>query len=96
MKNTACLVGNSSSAIREGAFIGTPSVNVGTRQNGRERGKNVLDAPDQEAAIYEAIQKQLSHGPYPSEPIYGDGHAGEQIADILSTVEVPVQKMITY
>ncbi len=96
MKNTACLVGNSSSGIREGAFIGTPVVNVGTRQNGRERGQNVIDAPDEENAVYEAIKKQLEHGPYVSEPIYGDGHAGEQIADILSKVEVPVQKRIVY
>ncbi len=96
MKNTACLVGNSSSGIREGAFIGTPCVNVGTRQNGRERGSNVIDAADEENAIYEAIMKQIEHGPYESEPIYGDGHAGERIADILSKVNVEVQKMITY
>ncbi len=96
MKNTACLVGNSSSGIREGAFIGTPVVNVGTRQNGRERGQNVIDAPDEENAVYEAIKKQLEHGPYVSEPIYGDGHAGERIAEILSKVEVPVQKRIVY
>ncbi|SKB87112.1 UDP-N-acetylglucosamine 2-epimerase/UDP-N-acetyl-D-glucosamine 2-epimerase, UDP-hydrolysing,TIGR03568 [Lachnospiraceae bacterium] len=96
MKNTACLVGNSSSGIREGAFIGTPVVNVGTRQNGRERGQNVIDCPDEENAIYEAIQKQIAHGAYVSEPIYGDGHAGERIADILSKVEVPIQKRIVY
>ncbi|MCR4909445.1 MAG: UDP-N-acetylglucosamine 2-epimerase (hydrolyzing) [Lachnospiraceae bacterium] len=96
MKNTACLVGNSSSGIREGAFIGTPCVNIGTRQNGRERGSNVIDVPAQRSAILEAIKKQIAHGPYPSEPIYGDGHAGEKIADILSRVEVEIQKRITY
>lgn len=96
MANTACLVGNSSSGVREGAYIGTPCVNIGTRQNGRERGKNVTDAPVDENAIYEAIEKQIAHGRYDSEPIYGDGHAGERIADILSTVEVPIQKMIAY
>ena len=96
MKNTACLVGNSSSGIREGAFIGTPCVNIGSRQNGRERGKNVIDAPLDEELIYEAIEKQISHGPYESEPIYGDGHAGVRIADILSNVEVKVQKRIAY
>lgn len=96
MKNTACLVGNSSSGIREGAFIGTPCVNVGTRQSGRERGQNVIDTPDEENAIYEAIMKQIEHGPYSSETIYGDGHAGEKIADILSKVEVNIQKRIAY
>ncbi len=96
MKNTACLVGNSSSGIREGAFIGTPCVNIGTRQNGRERGSNVIDVPAERGAILEAVKKQIAHGPYPSEPIYGDGHAGEKIADILSKVEVEIQKRITY
>ncbi len=96
MKNTACLVGNSSSGIREGAYIGTPCVNIGSRQNGRERGQNVIDAGPDENEIYEAIEKQIAHGPYPMEPIYGDGHAGVRIADILSRVEVPVQKRIVY
>ncbi len=96
MKNTACLVGNSSSGIREGAYIGCPCVNIGSRQNGRERGSNVMDSAPEENAIYEAIKKQIEHGPYPSEPIYGDGHAGERIADILSKTEVPVQKRIVY
>jgi len=97
MNNTACLVGNSSSGIREGAYIGTPSVNVGTRQNGRERGSNVLDVPDNnEEKIFEAIKKQLDHGKYKTEPIYGDGHAGQKIADILKDVEVEVQKRIMY
>ena len=96
MKNTACLVGNSSSGIREGAYIGTPCVNIGSRQNGRERGQNVIDADTDEDQIYEVIEKQIAHGPYPSEPIYGDGHAGERIADILSKVEVNVQKRIVY
>ena len=39
MQKTRCLIGNSSSGIREGAYIGTPVVNLGTRQNDRERGK---------------------------------------------------------
>lgn len=97
MRNTACLVGNSSSGIREGAYIGTPCVNVGTRQNGRERGKNVIDVISNERDdIYRAIMKQIEHGSYSSEPIYGDGHAGEKIANILSTVEVNIQKRIMF
>ena len=43
LKNAACLLGNSSSGIRESAFLGTPSVNIGSRQHGRERGRNVID-----------------------------------------------------
>jgi UDP-hydrolysing UDP-N-acetyl-D-glucosamine 2-epimerase len=96
MARTACLVGNSSSAIREGSFIGTPSVNIGTRQTGRQRGANVIDAPHEQEAIVAAVRQQIEHGRYSSEPIYGDGHAGKRIADVLSTVEPSIQKRITY
>ena len=96
LARTAVLVGNSSSAIREGAFIGTPAVNIGTRQTGRERGPNVIDVPNDAAGIRAAVERQLEHGRYDSEPIYGDGNAGRRIADILSTVEATVQKRITY
>jgi UDP-hydrolysing UDP-N-acetyl-D-glucosamine 2-epimerase len=96
MKRAACLVGNSSSGIREGAFIGTPVVNIGTREAGRERGSNVLDAPHETKAIAAAMRRQIDHGPYAMEPIYGDGKAGERIAEILARCKVAVQKHITY
>lgn len=96
MNNTACLVGNSSSGIREGAFLGTPCVNIGTRQAGRERGSNVLDVECDSTQIECAIRQQIAHGKYDSEPIYGNGTAGKQIANILANAEVQVQKRITY
>jgi UDP-hydrolysing UDP-N-acetyl-D-glucosamine 2-epimerase len=96
MKRTACIVGNSSSAIREGSFIGTPAVDVGLRQAGRQRGSNVVAVGYDRADVAAAIEQQVEHGPYESEPIYGDGHAGERIADVLSRVEVTVQKRIAY
>jgi UDP-hydrolysing UDP-N-acetyl-D-glucosamine 2-epimerase len=96
MRLTACLVGNSSSGIREGAFIGTPVVNLGTRQFMRERGKNVIEVGHSKDEIQNAIKKQLSHGRYKMEPIYGDGTAGNKIADVLSKIHVNVQKRIAY
>ena len=96
MKRTACLIGNSSSGIREGAYIGTPTINLGSRQTARERGSNVMDAPHERAAIRDAILAQVKHGPYGMQPIYGDGRAGERIAEILTTKTVEVQKRITY
>jgi UDP-hydrolysing UDP-N-acetyl-D-glucosamine 2-epimerase len=96
MRRTACVVGNSSSAIREGAFIGTPAVNIGTRQAMRQRGSNVVDVDYHCEEIADAVMQQVEHGPYPSEPIYGDGHAGERIADVLSRCTWRVQKQITY
>ena len=96
MKRTACLVGNSSSGIREGAFIGTPCVNIGSRQTMRERGVNVVDVDYDSDEIARAIQCQRDHGPFPTNPLYGDGNAGSRIARILSSVEFEIQKRITY
>ena len=96
MKRTACLIGNSSSGIREGAFIGTPTVNIGTRQDMRQRGDNVIDVDHNPTAIADAIMEQVAHGPYHSQPIYGDGKAGTRIADVLSTCGWTLQKRIVY
>jgi len=86
MAGCACIIGNSSSALREGAFLGTPAVNIGTRQANRERGANVMDVPANADAIEAAVRAQLAHGRYPSDPLFGDGHAGERIAELLATV----------
>jgi len=96
MMRCACMVGNSSAAIREGAFLGVPAVNIGTRQMGRERGSNVVDVDYDRERIVRAIERQVAHGRYDPEPIYGDGHAGERIADILSWCELSIQKRIAY
>ena len=96
MSKTACIVGNSSSAIREGAFIGAPAVNVGPRQNGRDRGSNVVDVEYDKQQIVDAVRSQMANGRYEMEPIYGDGHAGERIAEILSTKALSIHKQITY
>lgn len=96
LKNAACLVGNSSSGIRESLFLGTPTVNIGNRQAGRERGANVLDVAHDRAAIVAAIRQQLAHGPYPADFRFGDGKAAERIAKRLESVAFRLQKRITF
>jgi UDP-hydrolysing UDP-N-acetyl-D-glucosamine 2-epimerase len=96
MRRAACLGGNSSSGIREGAFIGTPVVNIGSRQAGRQRGRNVIDVAPVRAEISAAIATQVSRKRYDMEPIYGDGKAGARIADVLAREQVYAQKRITY
>ncbi len=97
LKNARCLIGNSSVGIRECAFLGVPVVNLGSRQNGRQRGKNVLDVPQYEAkAITEAILKQSEITGLAGENLYGDGDAGKRIADVLATVDLSFHKTITY
>ena len=96
MRSAACLVGNSSASIREGAFVGTPAVNIGSRQDGRERGPNVIDVAPERRAIVDAIRRQITHGPYEPAYLYGDGRAGDRIADVLATSPLHVQKRIQY
>jgi UDP-hydrolysing UDP-N-acetyl-D-glucosamine 2-epimerase len=94
MAHCASMVGNSSAAIREGAFLGTPAVTVGTRQQGRERGPNVIEVSHDPAEIADAVGEQIAHGPYASNPLYGDGTAGKRIADVLATARPAVQKRL--
>jgi UDP-hydrolysing UDP-N-acetyl-D-glucosamine 2-epimerase len=97
MDMCACMVGNSSSAIREGAIIGVPAVNIGTRQQGRERGRNVLDVDYDREQILEAINSQIKVGKYDADYIYGDGKAGERIAKCLAEIDIKkisIQKRI--
>lgn len=96
MNKTACLVGNSSSGIREGAYIGTPVVNIGSRQNAREVGDNVLNVAHDKRGIIEGIKSQIQHGKYKKNTLYGNGDAGTKIANILAKEVVSVQKCISY
>lgn len=94
--NCQCLIGNSSSAIREGAFLGVPAVNIGSRQHNRECGENVMHCGYNAEQIELCIRAQLSHGKYPSNHLFGDGNAGRRIADILATASFTIQKSLFY
>ena len=94
--NCHCLVGNSSVGIRECSYMGVPTVNIGTRQGGRERGKNVLNSGYLRNEIRDATLHQVNHSRYSQDFIYGDGHAGEQIADILASAKLKFDKKLVY
>jgi UDP-hydrolysing UDP-N-acetyl-D-glucosamine 2-epimerase len=96
LQRCACIVGNSSSAIREGAFLGTPAVNLGSRQARRQRGPNVVDVDHRRDSIADAVRGQMDHGRFPADTTYGDGHAGERIAEVLASCSWRLQKQITY
>jgi UDP-hydrolysing UDP-N-acetyl-D-glucosamine 2-epimerase len=94
--NSRCIIGNSSVAIRECSFLGVPAVNIGSREQGRERGKNVIDVDHKRSEISSAIRIHLNNGRYPLDPIYGDGKAGEKIAQVLAEVPLRFQKRLAY
>jgi len=94
--NSRCVVGNSSVAIRECSFLGVPAVNIGSRQAGRERGRNVIDVDYARQEVVDAIHRQLRNGSVSSDPKYGDGQAGERIAALLATKPLRVEKRLTF
>ena len=95
LKNSKCLIGNSSVGIRECAYLGIPVVNIGDRQKNRLRAENVIDVELNISAIINSIEKQLKKSYKPS-IIYGDGNSGKKISDILSESSFSYKKQITY
>ena len=88
-----CIAGNSSVGIRECSFLGVPAINVGTRQNGREQGENVTNVPHSKHEILKALDRYLQHGGrYPSTTLYGDGTAGQKIAELLEKTTPRIEK----
>ena len=104
LKGVDVMVGNSSSGIIESSSFKLPVVNIGIRQEGRERSSNVIDVSHDRGDITKAIQsalydkkfmKKVNHCKNP----YGDGKAGSRIAERLSEIQVDgrlLQKKITY
>ena len=92
MKHAAAMVGNSSSGIIEAASFKLPVVNIGNRQRGRVRGKNVIDVGYTHADILAGIVRALSPEfcATLSDIVnpYGDGHAAERIVDRLKHVKL--------
>lgn len=82
------MVGNSSSGLIEAAALGVRAVDVGPRQNGRERPASVVHAASESAdAVRAALDRALELRPDPAAHPYGDGRAGERAADALVAVD---------
>jgi UDP-hydrolysing UDP-N-acetyl-D-glucosamine 2-epimerase len=94
--NSRGIVGNSSVAIRECSYLGVPAVNIGSRQNRRDRGRNVVDVEHDKAAILSAIQTMWAQTERLHDTVYGDGAAGQKIADVLARVPLSIEKTLTY
>jgi len=94
--NSSVVVGNSSTGIKECGWMGVPVVNVGTRQEGRLRGRNVKDVEHGRAEIGRAISEQSSKDRYQQSNLYGNGDSAKEIVRVLKEVEVDTQKRITY
>lgn len=96
LNGSSGIVGNSSVAIRECAYLGIPAVNIGTRQSGRDRGRNVIDVDYCRHQILDAISICKSVGRFDRDELYGDGSAGVRVADVLATAPLETVKTLAY
>lgn len=96
-RNVWALVGNSSSGIHETPTMKIPAINIGTRQQGRERAENVIDVPYNKEKIADAIKKALFDNTFRQKVKqinnpYGDGTSADQIVKLLK--EIPLDGII--
>lgn len=104
MRMATVMVGNSSSGIIEAPSFGLPVVNIGTRQEGRQRAENIIDVNYCKEEIKNAIQKAVYDKEFREKVskiknFYGDGKAGIRIANILSRLKITkelLNKRMTY
>jgi UDP-N-acetylglucosamine 2-epimerase (non-hydrolysing)/GDP/UDP-N,N'-diacetylbacillosamine 2-epimerase (hydrolysing) len=98
LREARMLIGNSSSGIMEAGSFAVPTVNVGMRQQGRERAPNVIDATAETSEIQRAIaqarSEQFRESLKGMANPYGDGHASEKIVEVLTTVPLGQQLLI--
>uniref|UniRef100_A0A8C8CTI7 Bifunctional UDP-N-acetylglucosamine 2-epimerase/N-acetylmannosamine kinase n=1 Tax=Oncorhynchus tshawytscha TaxID=74940 RepID=A0A8C8CTI7_ONCTS len=97
--HAGAMIGNSSCGVREAGAFGTPVINLGSRQTGRETGENVLHVRDADTQnkIYHALELQFGKR-YPCSKIYGDGNAVPRILKFLQTIDLdePLQKTFCF
>ena len=96
LHHSLCLIGNSSVGIRECAYLGVPVVNIGSRQNRRDRGENVVDVSYDENDIVASVNSILDKQTRITSQVYGGGKAGEMIAKLLKKLPLQFHKTITY
>jgi UDP-N-acetylglucosamine 2-epimerase (non-hydrolysing)/GDP/UDP-N,N'-diacetylbacillosamine 2-epimerase (hydrolysing) len=90
LRGASAMCGNSSSGIMESASVDLPAVNIGPRQDGRERPANVIDVPAEAGAIAGALRRAMGEdsrrAAAAAENPYGDGRAGERMREVLRTL----------
>jgi len=84
MKKAKILIGNSSFGIREASYLGLPVLNLGKRQAGRQKAKNVIDILDPEIVDLLKSVELMAGKKYEKSTIYGDGKAGYHAAMAIS------------
>jgi UDP-hydrolysing UDP-N-acetyl-D-glucosamine 2-epimerase len=97
LNKSLCILGNSSSGLREGCYIGVKNISIGSRQNGREIGNNTIMIPNNYKKIYMSLKKVLKlNNRKKKDYRYGNGNAGKKIVKIIEKINVSHQKKLDY
>jgi UDP-N-acetylglucosamine 2-epimerase (non-hydrolysing)/GDP/UDP-N,N'-diacetylbacillosamine 2-epimerase (hydrolysing) len=104
LRSCSVIVGNSSSGIMEAPFLRIPTVNIGTRQQGRSNTKSIINVGYDRKEIMKAINKAIYDKKFLSaikkqQTPYGDGNAAKKTVQILERLDlrkIPIQKKLTY
>jgi UDP-hydrolysing UDP-N-acetyl-D-glucosamine 2-epimerase len=101
LKNKVILVGNSSSGIIEASYFGTPVVNIGKRQDGREKSNNIIDCLNTKSSIKNSINYaiKLKNKNLIYTKLYGNGYASNKIIKLIENIKLDkklIQKQISY
>jgi len=96
LNGAVCAIGNSSSFIREGSFLGVPAVLVGDRQQDREHGRNIIFSDYDSDEIYQKVANHIENGRIEGDDLFGKGNSGLLIADELSRVSLGLLKRNSY
>lgn len=83
LRHASCLLGNSSTGVREAPYYGTPSINIGSRQHNRAMHSQIIHCEANYEAIKQAIKQAVSQGHYEVEPMFGTGKSDQQFLEIL-------------
>jgi UDP-N-acetylglucosamine 2-epimerase (non-hydrolysing)/GDP/UDP-N,N'-diacetylbacillosamine 2-epimerase (hydrolysing) len=104
MKHVDVMIGNSSSGIIESPSFKIPVLNIGSRQQGRERSDNVIDVPPNRKKIIKSIHYAMTDSNFKNQVkscsnLFGDGAAAQKIVNVFKTIKINetfIQKQITY
>ena len=97
LNNAKCIIGNSSSGIREASFIGLPSINIGNRQANRERGPNVVDVTHNKEKILKTFEKQIILRKRKKSFLYGKGVSGKNMLKTITKIKkFTIDKKLNY
>lgn len=87
LKNSFCIIGNSSSGVREAPFYGVPTIDLGNRQKNRTSNKSIYNLKFNLSKILRVLKK-IENKRFKKSKIYGEGYSAKKIVRILNSKNI--------